>query len=331
MNIHTPDHPRFVLEPTTFTFQTASELFETPDEKIAYCVEDLLPFQGLSILAGKPKAGKSTLVRQLAIAVAQGKPFLGRQTVQSKVIYIALEEKRSEIKRHFQDLGLTGSDPVLIHCNVAPKDALKLLQTKVEAEKDVGLIIIDPLFKFTRFTDGNDYVTVSAALEHVLQLARVYGAHIMTVHHTKKKKSEDVMDDVLGSTALAGGVDTLMILDIDGQQRSVATIQRYGQNLPMTQLTFNQERREIALGITGEEAEALRSTKVKDEIENNILSFVKKHCGCTQENIFAAVSGRTTTKKSVFRDLVKLDVLSESGDGTKGSPFRYAIHGFIEA
>src|SRR5437899_9961513 len=90
-----------------FRLKSVRELFEEPEEKTPYIVEGLLPSAGTSLLGGKPKDGKSTLARQLAVAVATGKPFLDRATEKGRVLYFALEEKSSEVKAHFRLLGLT--------------------------------------------------------------------------------------------------------------------------------------------------------------------------------------------------------------------------------
>ena len=48
----------------------------------------------MSVFAAKPKVGKSTFARNLAMAVARGNPFLGRNTAKGPVVYLALEEIR---------------------------------------------------------------------------------------------------------------------------------------------------------------------------------------------------------------------------------------------
>ena len=183
-------------------FKSVYELYATPEESVPFVVEDLLPSSGLSVLAGKPKAGKSTLARQLAVAVAQGKPFLGKSTEPGHVLYVALEEKQSEITSHFNDLGLTSEDEVSTYCEVAPRNAIGALEGALKTMKGVRLVVIDPLFKFIRVKDGNDYVVVNNAIEPLLTLARSYGVHIMVVHHKKKRVSEDSMDDVVPTNIL---------------------------------------------------------------------------------------------------------------------------------
>jgi RecA-family ATPase len=55
-------------------------------------IEGLLTQGGFSILAGKPKLGKSSLSRYEAVCVAKGQPFLGRDTTKGDVLLISLEE-----------------------------------------------------------------------------------------------------------------------------------------------------------------------------------------------------------------------------------------------
>jgi hypothetical protein len=63
-----------------------------------WCVIDVLS-EGLIILSGKPKIGKSGIIRQLAQSVATGKPWLGKfDTVKGDVLYIALEDTPESIK-----------------------------------------------------------------------------------------------------------------------------------------------------------------------------------------------------------------------------------------
>src|SRR5690242_7549256 len=80
------------------------DLLSKPQEEIEFLIEEMLIKAGLGLLAGKPKAGKSTLARVLAFAVARGTLFLGYPTRQGNVLYYALEEKESEVRRHFEEM-----------------------------------------------------------------------------------------------------------------------------------------------------------------------------------------------------------------------------------
>ncbi|MHC4698282.1 MAG: AAA family ATPase, partial [Planctomycetota bacterium] len=98
---------------------TVRELLNEPPEPIRWLVDGLLPQGGLSILAGKPKAGKSTLARCVGLAVARGDPIIGRETHAGPVVYLGLEDKRSEVAEHFRAMGAQ-DEPLYIHTGPAP-------------------------------------------------------------------------------------------------------------------------------------------------------------------------------------------------------------------
>ena len=56
-----------------------------------FVVRGLLP-KGLSILGGAPKIGKSWLMLELALRVANGDPMWGMETKQGTVLYYCLED-----------------------------------------------------------------------------------------------------------------------------------------------------------------------------------------------------------------------------------------------
>jgi len=72
------------------------KLLAEPQEQIPWLVDGLLPAGGISALAARPKVGKSTLARELAVCVARGEPLLGRATTQGGVFILDLEGKRGE-------------------------------------------------------------------------------------------------------------------------------------------------------------------------------------------------------------------------------------------
>ena len=59
---------------------------------------------GLAILAGDSKIGKSWMVLDLCLAVAQGEPFLGFPTRQHGTLYLALEDGKSRMQTRLRRL-----------------------------------------------------------------------------------------------------------------------------------------------------------------------------------------------------------------------------------
>ena len=62
------------------------ELLGESDTGPAWLVDKRLPSAGLGLLAAKPKGGKSTTARVLALRVARGEPWLGFATTRGPVI-----------------------------------------------------------------------------------------------------------------------------------------------------------------------------------------------------------------------------------------------------
>ena len=77
----------------------------------------------------------------------------------------------------------------------------------------------------------------------------------MLTHHAGKSLKADAVDAPLGSTALGGIASTLIVLRSRGEGRTLETVQRIGNNLPETVLTFDSTTRTVALGSTKMEAE----------------------------------------------------------------------------
>lgn len=299
------------------TFTPLADLFREPEEQIEWIVEGLLPMGGFSGLFGKPKGGKTTLARNLAMAVSTGSEFLKRNVSKGPVLYLALEEKRYEVRKHFRDMGADGSEEIHVFVSTAPIDALVQLRKAAEDIKP-ALIIIDPLFRLTRVKDGNDYVQVTAALEPLLSLARDTGSHVMIVHHTGKGEQRTSGDSILGSTAILGSVDTAIIVKRGDKSRSVHSIQRYGQDLEETTLSFDPSTRVITLGETKE-------IEKQKEVAALIVEFLSLQGEpVTEADILEGVEAGRGVKTKTLRALVEDRTILREGRGGKGDPFKYS-------
>ena len=288
-----------------------------PEETVSWALDGLLPTGGLSLLAAKPKTGKSTLARCLALAVARGEEFLGRTTVRGAVVYLALEEKRDEVRKHFADLGASGEEPIHIHCAAAPQDALSALLEAVTQFKPV-LVIIDPVLRMVRVRDANDYAQVSAALEPLMSIARQYSTHVLLVYHLGKGERAEATDAILGSTAFFAAVDTALVMKRSELHRTLQSRQRYGADLPETILEFEPSSRKVWLGVPKSEADARR-------VAQAILDYLEE-CAepKTEPEINEVVKGRNDVKRKELRALVGEGAVIRSGSGTRGDPFKYA-------
>ncbi len=309
------DEDAVVIEGSRLSLTRLSDLLAEPPETVAYVWGNTLPKGGLSILAAKPKIGKSTLARALALAVARGEPFLGRATNAGPVVYLALEEKRSEVAGHFERMGAI-DEAIYIHVGTAPQEALEAAIHKTGAV----LAVVDTLFRLVRITDGNDYSQVTRALEPVLSLARTTGCHILLVHHAGKGEREGG-DAILGSTALYGSVDTALMMRRRQDARTIESTQRYGVDLPKTVVCMDAATGRITDGGTVEALEVERAQgAVLETLGDGAM---------TEPEIKEAVGGDTRWTQTAIRELVKSGRLTRMGAGKKGDAYRYSLNAHL--
>lgn len=197
---------------------------------LQYLVDDLVP-EGLTLLVGKPKLGKSWLALHMAVEVALGGKVLNQlQTQQAEVLYIGLEDGQ----RRFQQRQLA------TYRGRQPTNALKFL-TDLERMGEGGLpqlralldrlpatrfVIIDTWGRFAPKVQakGNTYSADYDDMAQVQQLARDRRIAVIVVHHERKNQPEPdayMLDSVLGSTALAGAADSILIMRQEGHDGRV--------------------------------------------------------------------------------------------------------------
>lgn len=295
-----------------FTFTPLPALLAEPDEAAAWLVDQMLPAGGVSLLAAKPKVGKSTLARNLALAVARGEPFLGRATTRGNTIYLALEEKRGEVQRHFRRMGATDED-IIVHVGTAPEQAMAALTAAV-LEHRPALVIIDPLLRLVRLRDANDYAEVTKALEPLVALARTMGCHILCVHHAGKSERSGG-DGILGSTALFGAVDAALIMKRRQHARTIETIQRYGDDLAETVVTLDTDT-----GCTSAGGDLL-TVQLEDAGVAILGALV---AGPLREaDIREQLSANATLVARAIRHLYASNRVGRTGRGKRGDAFLY--------
>ncbi|MHB8154361.1 MAG: AAA family ATPase, partial [Bacillati bacterium] len=311
---HLDAQPTAVRDPALLSM---GELLRSQAVEPAWLVEGLLPDGGTSLVVSKPKVGKSTLLQNLALCVARGEPFLGRATTQGCVVYVAIEDKPSELARAFRAMGARESDPVHFHCARTPDDAGTWLQLVVARYAPV-LIVIDTFQRFAKLRDLNDYALVTNAFGALCDLARSCGAHLAASHHGKKAGGDDG-DAVLGSTALFGAVDTLIELRRRDRERTVASIQRYGIDLEKTLLALDLETHLLSTDGTAAEADERR-------VSAAVIDVLRSADGpLTRDAVLGAVEGRRAVVIHALTDLVECGAALRDGGGRKGDPYLFAL------
>ncbi|WP_137702884.1 AAA family ATPase [Marimonas lutisalis] len=201
--------------PETFS---ALDLQTTDFPPVSWIVRDLIP-EGLTLLAGKPKLGKSWMALQIGYSVATGDEVLGRQATQGSVLYAALEDNQRRLKSRLEKT-TTESErwPELLEFATEwPRldvSGLDALEGWLGQHPDARLIIIDTLATVRPSGNSRDSLHQSdyQALRGLHALANTRGIAIVVIHHVRKADADDRFDTVSGSTGLTGAADATLVL-----------------------------------------------------------------------------------------------------------------------
>src|SRR6266576_1475437 len=303
-----------------FIFTLARDMLSEPVEIMPFIVDGMLPASGISLWGAKPKVGKSVTVRNLAVSVARGEAFLDRDCKQGTVLVLALEEKRAEVTSHLRSMGV-GEELIHVHTGKAPdssKDGIAALAVAIALYQPM-LVIVDPVLKLVRVKDSSDYAELTRELEPVIELARNTGCHIAVTHHLGKMV-RDGGDDVLGSTAIFGAVDTLVIerkSQKDGT-RVLHTVQRYGKDLPETTIPLDEITGRIGLGSTISDIQMLEAQKA-------VIELLRDSDGLDQQTVRKESGVGSQHAHQALMRLHKDRLVERTGLGRPGDPYRYRL------
>lgn len=195
-------------------------------EEDDWLVDQLVRRKSLSIIAGDPKAGKSTLVTQMIAMMLLGRTFVDRKCQPCRVLYYSLEEIGAEVKAKFMAYGLT-DQPLYVREGYVPPSTFSQTLREDIANHQADFVLIDPLFDSLEVEGTNDYVPLNRALKEMLYVARGTGAHVCCIHHANKGGG------ILGSQSIRASTDFNMYMKIDEKTegRYCYSENRYGEAL----------------------------------------------------------------------------------------------------
>jgi hypothetical protein len=237
---------------------------------------DGLLHNGVTMLNGRPKVGKSWLALQLAVDAAMGRNGFGRFPVTSacSVLYVGLEESEGRTSNRLKRFIDVGEPCAVMAENLQFVYELEpLLKGGIEQLDDAlngklfGLVVIDTFLAALRQQRGKnadalqeDYRAVKALQE----FAQRHETAVLLIHHTRKMAAEYALDAVAGTTGLTAAADSIWILN-RGASATFLTIQ--GRDMADTEfaLRFDQQAAGFGWSVigTGEEA---RVSDVRTEI-----------------------------------------------------------------
>ena len=233
------------MNPTPLTYLDGETLMSTVLPPIRFVVDKLLP-QGLHILAGAPKVGKSWLALWLCLCVAKGEPIWNFLTTKGSVLYLCLEDSYSRIQNRLLDI--TDDAPASLrfatmseklHCGLVEQ-----IEGFLSTNPDTVLVVIDTLQRIRGTgNEANPYASDYRDLGVLKELADRCRIAILLIHHLRKREDEDPMNMISGTMGISGATDSNFVLRKDKRSSQTATLYCTGRDIPYRELSleFNSE------------------------------------------------------------------------------------------
>ena len=224
---------------------TAEQLQNAPYSPVPFLVDELIP-EGLHILAGAPKIGKSWLALWLCLRVSQGQPLWNFAVTQGEVLYLSLEDSFQRIQTRLFDL--TEDAPPMLHFAIMADTLKHGLEQQIEQflteHPTTKLVVIDTLQRVRGTgSDSNLYANDYQDIGLLKKLADRQQIAILLIHHLRKLHDDDPMNMISGSTGLSGAADSTFVLQKSSRLANIASLHCTGRDIPdrTLKLEFGEE------------------------------------------------------------------------------------------
>ena len=280
----------------------AETLYYKPLEHPKMLIDGVLS-DGLAIMAGDSKIGKSWMGLWMCLQISKGEPVWSLPTRKTDVVYLALEDREWRVQQRMQDL--TDTPPDNLHFGFSCGQLGAELESQIEdVLKDypsTGLLFIDTLQMVRDNVSAkvNAYAQDYKDLSSLKKIADNHGICIFVVHHTRKERDGgNIFNDMTGSTGIMGVADTGMILRKEDRFGDNATLCITGRDVEEKKLKM--QMRGVKWEITEElSADDLRKERIPDFVFK-VVDFLFEHRQFegTVTELLAAV-GNTELKPNV--------------------------------
>ena len=327
-----------------FNSKSCEEIMTTVYKPIEFVVDGLLA-QGLYILAGAPKVGKSWLALDMCLSIAKGEKVLDQETTQGTALYLCLEDSYVRIQNRLYEI--TDEPTERLHFVIMSESIGSGLEEQIKNFKkehsDLKVVFIDTLQMIRESTDngyGSDYkeLSILKCLADKLEIA------IVAVHHTRKCSDSDPFNMISGSTGLSGCVDGSMVLVETKRGSRNAKLYCVGRDIENQEinLVFENSRWKVVDEVTAKEADffsfavhdfmlernyfkgsatelAIMLSKIlcKEIFANHIKKELMKHAYELQSYGVTFKSRRSNGQRVI---ILKYDKSSDTGDGKNLMP-----------
>lgn len=275
--------------------RTAREILDDPDaRRTPVTVAEKLAWEGhVTMLAGREKSGKSTLLRWTVARRTAGGRVWGGPAVEGPVTVLYYgQESPVDVAA---DLERMGADLDRVHV----ADMRQFRNRMICLERDVedlepDLVVVDTLSTLTALLelDPGNASDWEPQIERLGALADRTGAAVAVSHHARKADGE-----YRDSTAIGAGVDCILEMRRDPHEgRNVRAVTAKPRSaVDATDFSF-----ELVEDGSGPRLELLDGSL---SLEERVQRFVRRHEGCGQREVIEGVRGKGADVRDALKSL----------------------------
>jgi hypothetical protein len=304
--------------PTQLCVVRAAKLLPRPLEQSPWLVEQLWGQGAVGVIGGSAKSGKTWLALEIAVAVASGRPCLGRFDVAQpgRVLVYAAEDAPEQIRERIESLAKasrTDFDALDVRLILEPSlrldrnDDLRRLRETL-ARYRPSLLVLDPYVRLQR-VDENDATKVSSVLAALRELSRTFHLAVALVHHTRKNSTDNAGLALRGSSDFYAWADSILYLRRRRGDLLLTSEHRFAPPGPSLTLTLVTEESPTRLQLVQEHDTSLDNS-LSDRVLVSLGARPRRHDELRRE-----LRVRNQHLCDVLRDLQSVGWIERTPDG----------------
>lgn len=192
----------------------AADLEHREFQPVRWVVPGIVP-EGLSMLAGRPKLGKSWLALDMVVAGTTGGECLGIRMPPGDCLYLALEDNQRRLQRRMRRLKLNGWPERLTLATQwrrLDQGGVADIAEWADSVAKPTLVVIDTFAAVKPVAKTKGYEEDYASLTPLHRMAGERGLAVLVLHHQRKQGADDPLDSISGTLGIAGCIDTPIVL-----------------------------------------------------------------------------------------------------------------------
>ena len=297
------------INPQPFDTFSAEELASEALPPINYIVKPILS-QGVFLLVGRPKGGKSWLAMEVIAAVAEGTPLWNRFEVeQGDVLYLALEDGKQRLQKRQRFWENLKSARYCLMARRLEEGFLEDVELWAKTVPNPRLVVVDILARISpeKKRDEALYKFEYRIIAALQSLAQRLGICILLVHHERKLKAENVGDMVSGSNGLLGAADGIWSLSSPDHGRTGRLV-IIGRDVEGDDFDLSRSAKPSGRwNYVGVHTDVGRQANVSSRIH----AFVEENPGSSSKDIQAGVAADGSYIRLKLAELVRDGILTK--------------------